>query len=191
MNIAIFGGTFDPIHTGHAMVANYVAQLSDIDKVWIMVSPQNPLKEQSADACFAHRVEMAKIVASRCPGIEVSEFEAALPSPHFTIDTLRALRKAYPDDNFQLLIGADNFLIFKEWKDWKAILSEFIIKVYPRHGYDVKDMEAVNFDYLKECPTSDVSSSRIREMLIHGYDICYFVPCDVADYIKSNELYVR
>ena len=112
MNIAVYSGSFDPIHTGHAMLASYCAQYCDgIDQVWLMVSPQNPLKPVTTTAGERQRLDMARLVAEGCNGVYASDFETGLPRPSYTYHTLCALRRQMPQHHFRLMIGSDNWLM--------------------------------------------------------------------------------
>lgn len=186
--IVIFGGSFDPIHIGHAIVASYVSQLDGIDEVWLMVTPQNPMKEQQTRASFRQRMEMADLVAADCKKVFVSDYENKLPHPHFTIETLNSLAKNYPDCSFSLLVGADNIEIFHKWKDSDKILKQFGVIAYPRPGYrELTDSKEIR--YISECPVCDISSSFIRKMISGGKDVRYLVPFRVWEYINKNGLY--
>ena len=188
MNIAIFGGSFDPIHTGHAIVANYISQLQDIDEVWLMVSPRNPMKTQSPSADFNHRLEMCRVVARRSAKIKASDFEASLVPPLYTINTLRELKRKYPEHEFSLIIGADNLKIFHNWKDSQELINEFGVIVYPRPGFTLSGEEE-KFRLIRECPECDLSSTKIKKMIAEGKNINFMVPCEVAEYINKHHLY--
>ncbi|MDE6339986.1 MAG: nicotinate-nicotinamide nucleotide adenylyltransferase, partial [Muribaculaceae bacterium] len=123
MNIGIFGGSFDPIHTGHAIIANYASQWEALDEVWLMVSPQNPLKEDNTLSSEDMRCEMAEIVAKDCANVRVSRFEQKLPKPSYSYRTLSLLREKYPEHTFTLIIGSDNWQEFPRWRANDRIIS--------------------------------------------------------------------
>lgn len=189
MTIGIYGGSFDPIHTGHAMVANFVAQCNVVDEVWIMVSRKNPLKPHSTFASDKNRLEMASIVASQCKNVKVTDIEMSMPTPSYTIDTLRALQTRYPDKDFKIIIGSDNLTDFKKWKESDRILMEFGVIVYPRPGYPLIGRPPQGMVYLNGAPEFGISSSLIREYVASGWNINYFVPIPVSEYITNNKLY--
>ncbi len=130
--IAVYGGSFDPVHTGHTMIASQVASLPGVDEVWLMVSPENPFKQGRRMAPEARRLEMARLAVADLDNVEVSDFEFSLPRPSYTYNTLRALRDAYPDCTFRIIIGADNWRDFAAWRSGREIASEFGVIVYPR-----------------------------------------------------------
>lgn len=191
MKIGVFGGSFDPIHSGHAMVANYAAQWLGLDEVWLMVSPLNPLKQDSLPASDIHRLRMAEIVADKCAGVTVSDFEFVLPKPSYTARTLRELQKAYPQHEFLLIIGSDNWLEFDKWKDTDMILSNFEIIIYPRPGYDVDENTLPKGVTLaEEAPQALISSSFVRKSVKERKNLNFFLPPEVFEYIKDKKLYM-
>ncbi len=188
MRIGIYSGTFDPIHTGHAILASYIAQSGLVDEVWLLVSPRNPLKKEAATASDEERLEMASLAADPLPGVEVSDFEMHLPVPSYTYRTLQALRQSYPDHQFRLIVGADNWCAFSAWANWERILEEFGLIVYPRPGCEVEDLPA-NSDYLADAPLIGISSTEIRRDLAEGRCVRYLVPDSVLNYIADHQLY--
>ena len=189
MRIAIYGGSFDPIHSGHAIIANFVSQCGLVDEVWLMVSRKNPLKENSTFASDDQRLEMAEMITSDCRNVKVSDFEIHLPIPSYTYNTLTELKKKYPDNEFVLLIGSDNFTVFDKWKNSQEIQKEFGLIVYPRPGYPLPEAEPENVTFLCGAPEIVISSSLIREYVRDGWNINYFVPINVARYIQEKKLY--
>lgn len=192
MRIGIFSGSFDPIHTGHAMIANYAAQWEGLDEVWLIVSPLNPLKEGSLPAPDVDRLAMADMVAKKCGNVRVSDFEFGMPLPSYTYRTLTSLAKSYPDDEFILVIGSDNWINFEEWRDYDRIIEEFRILIYPRPGYAVdKDCLPASVSLMEEAPQALISSSFIRESVKEGKNLNFFLPPEVFEYIKKKRLYER
>ena len=189
MTIGIYGGSFDPIHTGHAMVANFVAQCNVVDEVWIMVSRRNPFKEHDTFASDRQRLEMAKLVAKACKNVKVTDIEMTLPVPSYTFDTLTELKKIYPFHEFKIIIGSDSFLKFPEWKKSSEILKEFGVIVYPRPGFPLPMEEPAGMTFLNGAPEFGISSSLIREYITSGWNINYFVPHCVSEYIQKHFLY--
>lgn len=189
MIIGIYGGSFDPIHTGHAMVANFIAQCNIVDEVWIMVSRQNPLKINSVYADDFHRLEMARIVAKNCKNVKVSDLEMSLPAPSYTYDTLLELKKKYPEHEFKIILGGDSLVNFHKWKNADKIQMEFGVIVYPRPGYPLDGPEPLNMKFLTGAPEFSMSSTLIREYISSGWNINYFTPIDVSKYINANHLY--
>lgn len=189
MIIGIYSGSFDPIHTGHAMLANYVAQSGVVDRVWLMVSRHNPLKDNDTLASEADRLAMASLVAARCKNVEVSDFEMHLPSPSYTIDTLDALSAAYPCHTFKIIIGSDNWLAFNLWKDHKRILSDYGVIIYPRPGANIAGPIPSGAEYLEKAPIAEISSTAIRKGLAEGRNECFMIPESIASYIEEHSLY--
>ena len=188
--IGIYCGSFNPIHTGHAIIANYVGQYSSVEEVWLMVSRLNPLKEEKPMADL-HRLRMAEIVANNCRNVKVSDFEFGLPSPSYTYTTLTALKKKYEGKKFKLIIGSDNWLRFNDWRNSKEIIEEFGLIVYPRPDFEIEKIALhENIEILKGAPQLHISSTLIRQMIKHHRNINYMVPVEVADYIKKYNLYI-
>lgn len=188
MKTGILGGSFDPLHTGHAILANYVAQTGVVDEVWLMISRRNPLKGET-EATESQRVRMAEIAAEKMKNVKVSDFELYMPSPSYTYDTLLALKKKYPDREFCIIIGSDSLAGFGKWRNSEKILKEFGALVYPRPGYPLPDSTPEGVKFLSEVPVSGLSSTFIREKIREGWNIDFFVPAGVAEYIRENNLY--
>ena len=188
--IGIFGGSFNPIHVGHAIIASHVMRHTGLDQLWLMVSPQNPLKQDLTMAPERDRLRMTELVTRRLDGVETSAFEMSLPRPSYTVDTLRALQEKFPDDEFHLLIGADNWALFDRWRAHDEILRDFHLLVYPRRGYDIviPDELAMRVAVV-DAPLIELSSTIVRELLAQGRDVSFYVPDDVLRYIKKNNLY--
>lgn len=189
--IGIFGGSFDPIHIGHAMIANYIIQNTYLDQLWIMVSPQNPLKSDKRCVNDNHRLIMADLVARRLEQVSVSAFEFTMPRPSYTIDTLNELKKRFPDKEFTLIIGADNWVVFNKWKGHDEIIEKFRILIYPRKGYDVIIPNSI-IDKVKVigAPMVEVSSTDIRNGIKNLKNMSFYMPDDVYRYIIEKKLYL-
>ncbi len=188
MKVAVFGGSFDPIHTGHAMVASYIRQWGGFDEVWLMVSRRNPLKKDDTTADETQRLEMARLVADKIDGVVASDFELNGPYPSYTYDTLCALRERYPEHSFSLIIGSDNWEIFNKWRNADKIIREFCVTIYPRPGYTVAGDLPEGVRLLDEAPQILMSSTFVRDN-IKTHDMTFFLPPEVLDYIKLNNLY--
>lgn len=190
LNIALFGGSFNPVHIGHMMVAQYVAQFTNINRVWMLVSPRNPLKPDLPMAPDSQRLEMVRIACGNDTEILASDFEFSLPIPSYTFNTLQMLSKAYPQFRFTLLIGADNWFVFKKWHEWEKILSNHDILIYPRPGYEVDTATLPpNVHYLSECPVCSISSTFIRNAIKSGHSVSHFLPEGVYPYIMKHNIY--
>ena len=189
MVIGLFGGSFDPIHTGHAMLANFIAQCNIVDEVWIMVSRQNPLKTHGTFAGDKERLDMARMVADHGKNLQVTDIEMSLPVPSYTVDSLTELKKLYPEHQFKIIIGSDSLKNFPHWKESDRIAKEFGVIVYPRPGYPMPENEPDGMTFLSGAPEFSISSSLVREYIASGWNINYFVPVEIADYINHNNLY--
>lgn len=185
--VVIFGGSFDPIHVGHVSLAAEVCRQGLAAEVWFMVSPQNPHKQQSGLTDEYMRLEMVRLAIDGMPQFKASDFEFGLPRPSFTINTLSALEKAYPDTEFLLLIGSDNWEVFGKWYKADEILSRYGIIVYPRgNGCMPQLPEGVRW---LDAGLYDISSTEVRAAVASGEDIAAMVAPGVADYIKKKGLY--
>ena len=177
--VAIFGGSFNPIHTGHIALAQAVQQQCGLDEVWLMVSPQNPLKRNDADLLDdSLRFEMAQKALEGVEGVKACDYEFHLPKPSYTWNTLQNLTKDYPDYTFTLLIGGDNWAHFQRWRHWKDILWHHDVIVYPRDEYQGTI----------SVPLLNVPSTEIRKRVRAGQSISGLVPAcivsDVENYYK-------
>lgn len=189
MNIGILGGSFNPVHIGHLMLASYLRQFGGFDEVWLMLSPLNPLKINSTELIpDVTRLRMLDIAIDGADGIQVCDIELSMPRPSYTINTLRYLAKRYPRHTFKLIIGSDNWRIFPEWRDSEAILSEFGVVIYPRPGYQVGTIYDDRVEVVN-APTADISSTFVRKAIARGKDMTYFLPAGVYNFIKTNNLY--
>lgn len=191
MKIGIFGGSFNPIHSGHAIIAHHIISSGAVDRLWLMVSPVNPLKvgleQQVADT---DRLRMVEMVTRPLENVETSAFEFTMPKPSYTIDTLNALQAKFPDDEFYLVTGADNWAIFDRWRNSKEILAKYHLLVYPRLGYEVVIPEELRDRVtLVDAPIIELSSTAVRERLAQGLSARYYVPDEVLSYIERKGLY--
>ncbi len=191
MRIGIFGGSFDPIHIGHAIIAQHVIGCGAVDRLWFMVSPVNPLKvDKERNVADTDRLRMVEKVSRPMEGVETSAFEFTMPKPSYTIDTLNALQAKFPDDEFYLVIGGDNWEVFGKWRNSEEILAKYHILVYPRLGHEVVIPEDLRDRVqLVDAPIIELSSTQIRERLRLGDSVRYYVPDEVYHYINRNHLY--
>ena len=188
MTIGLFGGSFNPIHMGHCILANYILQNAMVDEVWFNVSPQNPLKDTQDPTLNKHKLEMVRLAIEGCKGIKVCDIEYSMPIPSYTIATLSELTKRHLEHRFKLIIGADNWQNFQKWKDWQKILDEYGVIVYPRLGYGIDSTGTPNA-CLIDAPIIEISSTYIRNSIASGLDMKFFLPQQVFNYIKEHKLY--
>ena len=174
--IGIFGGSFNPIHNGHIALAQAVLRQCALDEVWLMVSPQNPLKQNSTDLLDDHlRLQMAEKALEGVDGVKACDYEFSLPKPSYTWNTLQHLSKDYPDYTFSLLIGGDNWAHFTRWRHWKDILRCHQVIVYPREDYPGTI----------DVPLLDVSSTEIRQRVREGKSIEGMVPDSIIPLVEK------
>lgn len=191
MKVGVFGGTFNPIHVGHAIIASYIIQHCDLDKLWLMVAPLNPFKMSQGEVLDEHRLRMAEMVSRRIENVETSGFEFGLPRPSYTIDTLDALQAKFPDDEFVLIIGADNWDAFNRWRGHDEILSRFHVLIYPRQGYDIVIPDSLKDKVeIVDAPMVEVSSTTIRNEIKQLNNVSFYLPDDVYRYILTKKLYL-
>lgn len=169
--IGIYGGSFNPVHFGHVGLAKWVIEHTDLDELWFLVSPNNPLKPSGSLAPEQERLAAVREAIRDIPGLKASDFEFSLPRPSYTANTLRALQKVYPEHNFTLVIGEDNLAIFDRWREYEYILANFRIFVYPRSSssqaeggavFPADHWHAKDLVFLKDAPYFHISSTEIR-----------------------------
>lgn len=191
MRIGILGGSFDPIHVGHAIIASYIMRHTSLEQLWLMVTPENPWKEGQLHASELHRLRMTELVTRHIEGVTTSAFEMQLPRPSYSVDTLRALRERFPQHEFVLVIGADNWVEFDRWRDYEEILRHHHVMVYPRLGYDIQVPDELQERVtIVQAPIIEVSSTMIRLELQQGHDATFYVTDEVNRYIVKNHLYM-
>ena len=183
-HIAVYSGSFDPLHIGHRAIMEQLTPTGGFDGCYLVVSPQNPLKSHLPQHSARERYHNAIAAVSRCPGLRVwvDDIEFGLEPPFYTIRTLDALKAREPDNRFTLVIGADNLSVLRQWRDYRRILLEYGVAVYPRTGFD---LDALRADLLQEnslydiavieAPLVDISSTRIREGMARGEDMSAYL----------------
>ena len=190
MNIGLFGGSFNPIHNGHVRLAKTLLQEAGLDEVWFMVSPQNPFKQNQQLLDDDKRFRLVQIALKDEPHLEACDFEFNLPKPSYTWNTLQALQEAYPNDQFTILIGGDNWAAFDKWYRYEDILQRYPIVVYPREGSEVTGFEfqVPNIKIVKT-PLINISSTQIRQRIQAGKSVRGLVPTGVAMVLEQEHLY--
>ena len=189
MKIGIFSGSFNPIHLGHTRLAAFIRQQAGLDEVWLMVSPNNPLKSASGLMDEKLRYHLAQLATAELEGIRPSDFEFHLPKPSYTIHTLEQLTAAYPQHQFSLIIGSDNMAIFHEWKDWQRILALYPIIVYPREGDDIAALKQQYpmMHVIEGAPLLNISATEIRAHLQDDTLLREWLHPDVATYLRMHK----
>ncbi|HPT13144.1 MAG TPA: nicotinate (nicotinamide) nucleotide adenylyltransferase [Bacteroidales bacterium] len=185
----LFFGSFNPVHLGHLMIANYMYEYSDIEELWFVVSPHNPLKERASLLSDHHRLEMVNLAIGDDLRFRSSDIEFRLAKPSYTIDTLTYLQEKFPGREFILISGTDIFPTFHKWKNWEALLQFYKLYVYPRPGS--QDHELTRHPSIKmfDAPQVEISSSFIRQAISEGRNVSHFVPEKVWKYLKEMHFY--
>lgn len=192
--IALLGGSFNPVHLGHTMLADYLVAYGGFDETWMSLAAMNPLKGSQiippGTPTDIQRLEMLEIALEGSDRVRPCDIELHLPRPSYSIVTLRYLAEKYPDCSFTQVIGADNWLNFERWRSYQSILTEFGVAVYPRPGYDVNPLTLPEQVKWIDAPSFDISSTFIRRAISENRYMKFFLPCGVYDYIIANNLYV-
>ena len=195
MKIGLYFGTFNPIHVGHLIIANYMAQHQDIDQVWLVVTPQNPLKNKESLLADHIRLDMAREAVLDHALLSVSDLEFHLPKPNYTISTLAHFCEKYPQHTFSLLMGEDNLRNFHKWYNWEQILEKHHLYVYPRAFtpgeviHSQPNIKHANIIQVPDVPVLGVSASKIRAMLAAQQDCSFLLTERVLNYIEQRGLY--
>ena len=188
MKIGLYFGSFNPVHIGHLIIANHVANNTDLKQVWFVVSPQNPLKTSAALLNEYNRLHMIKSAIDGENKLRASGAEFKLPKPSYTVDTLAYLKEKHPEHRFSLIMGSDGFQNLEKWKNYTVILENHLIYVYKRPGFEIKKIPGANFTVLS-APLLEISSTHIREMVKEKKSIRFLVPDTVLEEIESNGYY--
>lgn len=189
MKTGLFFGSFNPIHHGHLIIANYILQNTDISQIWFVVSPQNPFKESKNLLNEYHRLALVKIAIEGEKNIKASDIEFKLPRPSYTTDTLTYLKEKFPETEFCLIVGSDSFQNMHNWKNGKHILSEYPIFVYKRSGYESLNLVNRSNISLLNSPIIEISSTQIRSLIKERKSIRWLVPDIVIDEIEKGGYY--
>ncbi len=190
MKIGLYFGSFNPIHIGHLIIANYIAQNTQIEQVWLVVSPQNPLKITNTLLNEYQRLHLAQLAVEQNPYIKVSDIEFKLPRPSYTIDTVAYLKEKHPQHSYSIIMGSDSFQNIHKWKNADILKKENEFIVYPRDGFSIKQ---VNNDIEKleiiQAPLLNISATEIRKAIKQGKSIRYFVTDKVLEEIEKGGYY--
>ena len=190
MKIGLYFGSFNPIHAGHLIIANCALNLTALEKVWFVVSPQNPLKDHNILLSANKRFGLAKKAISGDNRFFVSDAEFHLSKPSYTINTLRYLQKKHSKHRFSIIMGSDSYLSLKKWKDFRSIITDYKIFVYPRPDVKLRNRIGANVQILN-APLLSISSTEIRELIKNKKSIRYLVPEKVRKEIEKNNYYKK
>ncbi len=193
--IGLFFGSFNPIHIGHLVIANHIADSDLIDEVWFIVSPQNPFKKKNTLLEDYHRLALVNEAIEDNDKLKASNIEFSLPKPSYTIDTLVYLTEKYPQYNFSIIMGEDNIKSFHKWKNYEVILKNHAVIVYPRLGVDEEKktnseiLSHKNVTLLQDIPVMNISASFIRKQIKKGKSVAYLLTNKVAKYVDEMNFY--
>ncbi len=189
--IGLFFGSFNPIHIGHLILANYILENSDMDELWFVVSPQNPFKDKKSLLKDHNRLDMAQLAVKNYPKMRASNVEFSLPQPSYTIDTLTYLHEKYPDHSFSLIMGEDNLNGLHKWKNADLLLKNYHIIVYPRIFESEKNSEYPAHENISlvKAPVIELSATEIRNMIKAGKNVRPMLPPEVFDYLDGSSFY--
>ncbi len=190
-NIGLYFGTFNPIHIGHLIIANHLVENSDLDEVWLVVTPHNPHKEKSSLLHNFDRLEMVTLATKGYNKIKPSDIEFNLPQPNYTVVTLAHIADKYPDYKFSLIMGEDNLKSLHKWRNYEEIINNHNIYVYPRVSEGVVETEFNKYKNIKkiDAPIIEISSTMIRKSIKEGKNITPLVPNDVLSFIEKKGFY--
>ncbi|GAB1345393.1 nicotinate (nicotinamide) nucleotide adenylyltransferase [Cloacibacterium sp. Arc13] len=190
--IGLFFGSFNPIHIGHLILANYILENSDMDELWFVVSPQNPFKDKKSLLTDHNRLDMVQLAVKNYPKMRASNVEFSLPKPSYTIDTLTYLKEKYPNYSFALIMGEDNLDSLPKWKNAEKLMSDYQIIVYPRtFEGEKKDSEYLQHENISmvNAPIIELSATEIRNMIKEGKNVRPMLPPEVFEYLDGSSFY--
>lgn len=198
MKIGLYFGTFNPIHIGHLVIANYMVQFTELQKIWFVVSPKNPFKQKQSLLKDHHRIALVREGIEGNPNFHASDIEFGLPIPSYTVNTLAHLREKYPNDEFALIMGEDNLRGFHKWKNHKEIIAHHELYVYPRAVIEEKDKTEFNYPFKNhpkvhyaDAPVMNISASFIRNTIKQGKSVQYLLSPPVHKYLTEMHFYEK
>lgn len=190
MKVGLYFGSFNPIHIGHLIIANHILNETDLQKIWFIVSPQNPFKNSDSLLNEYDRLHLVRKAIEEDSRLKASDIEFSLPKPSYTIDTLTYLTEKYPDHEFSIVIGSDSFQNIEKWKNPEALTKNYSFIVYKRPGFEINNKLKANILILK-APLLDISATHIRELIQRGRSIKYLVPQVVEEEIAKSGLFKK
>jgi len=193
MKIGLYFGTFNPIHVGHLIIANHMVEHTDLDQVWMVVTPHNPLKKKNTLLDDYHRLQMAHLATEDFPKIKPSDIEFKLSQPNYTVNTLVHLQEKYSQYEFSLIMGEDNLKSLHKWKNYDAILAHHDIYVYPRISLEPENATFKNHSkiHMIDAPVVEISSTFIRDNIKKGKNVQPLLPAKVWEFIDHNNFYKK
>lgn len=193
MKIGLYFGTFNPIHIGHLIIANHMAEYSDLEKIWMIVTPHNPLKNKKTLLDDHERLQLVNLATEDYPKIKPSDIEFKLPQPNYTVNTLAHLQDKFPQHEFSLIMGEDNLKSLHKWKNYEVILKNYPIYVYPRISSELENSTFRNNPNIHfiDAPIVEISSTFIRENIKNKKNVQPLLPLKVWEYIDHNNIYKK
>lgn len=188
MRIGLYFGSFNPVHIGHCIIASHFIQNTDLEKVWMVVSPQNPFKESAGLLNEYHRLHLVKLATENNTAIKASDIEFHLPRPSYTIDTLAYLKEKHPEHIFSIILGSDGLQNLHKWKNAAVLVKNHDLYVYKRPGFEVINTLNARL-HTAEAPLLEISSTHIRELIKKGKSARYLVPDKVLEEIETYHYY--
>ncbi len=188
MKIGLYFGSFNPVHNGHLIIASHIINSTDLQKVWFIISPQNPLKQSSSLLNEYHRFHLVQLALEGETKIKASNIEFHLPKPSYTIDTLTYLKEKYPQYEFAIIMGSDSFKNLDKWKNYKAIIKSYLLYIYERPGFKIENSLHAQINIVN-APLLQISSTHIRKLLKERKSVRYLVPDSVKEEIERNGYY--
>jgi nicotinate-nucleotide adenylyltransferase len=190
MHIGLYFGSFNPIHTGHLIIANHVIAHTEIDKIWFVVSPHNPLKDSHSLLNEYDRLNLVNLAIEDNSKFRASNVEFHLPKPSYTINTLAYLSEKFPLERFSIIMGADSFQNIHRWKNFEQLISGYSFIIYNRQGFHISDTHGASITLL-DAPLLDISSTYVRKQVREKKSVKYLVPGNVEQYIQDSKYYVK
>jgi nicotinate-nucleotide adenylyltransferase len=191
MKTGLFFGSFNPVHIGHMVIANYMLEFTDLQRLWFVVSPHNPLKPKASLLADHQRLELVRLSIGDNNKMKASNIEFKLSQPSYTVNTLAHFREKYPSHEFVLIMGTDNLQSFHKWKNYEHILEHYELYVYPRPGYEGGSLRDHKKVTLVETPLMEISSTFIREAIRSKKDVRYFMPEQAYTYLSEMNFYKK
>ena len=189
MKIGLYFGSFNPIHTGHLIIANHVLNETDLSKIWFVVSPQNPFKQNGLLNEY-DRLHLVRVATGDDPRIKVSDIEFGLPRPSYTVDTLAYLHEKYPTYEFSIVMGSDSFLNLHKWKNFEVIVKRYPLYIYRREGFEINNAIGAKV-HIVNAPLLQISATQVRKLIKEGKSIRYLVPDKVMEEIEGGGYYKK
>lgn len=191
MKVGLFFGSFNPVHVGHMVLANFMLEYTDLERIWFVISPHNPLKQKQSLLDERHRLQLVNLAIGDNTKLKASDIEFKLPQPSYTIDTLTYLKEKFPKNEFALIMGSDNLDSFHKWKNYEEILKQCELYVYPRPGFEGGQLKSHTKVKLVNAPVMEISSTLLRQAIKEKKDVRYFMPEASWNYIKEMHFYEK